>query len=137
MRGRVTAEVGGPTKNQFALMLEHVSRLSSSLNKFMLGAETQIQHLEGKIDNWQEQTLQYVESSSDSCGLLLLQADLLERRAAGSDRVTDFHRPPQAPSPGGGGGVQKDSEPARQEALTSSLVTSLVQNNRRGPFVPV
>ena len=44
-------------------MLEQVSQLSSSLNKFMLGAETQIQHLEGKIDNWQEQTLQYVESS--------------------------------------------------------------------------
>ena len=137
VRGRVTAEVGGPTKNQFALMLEQVSRLSSSLNKFMLGAETQIQHLEGKIDNWQEQTLHYVESSSDSCGLLLLQADLLERRAAGSDRVADFLRPPSAPSPGGGGGVQKDSEPARQEALTSSLVNSLVQNNRRGPFVPV
>ena len=103
MRGRVAAEVGRPTKNQFALVLEQVSRLSSSLNKFMLGAETQIQHLEGKIDNWQEQTLQYVESSSDSCGLLLRQANLLERRAAGPERLTGSHRPPASSSAGGGG----------------------------------
>ena len=137
VRGRVAAEVGGPTKNQFALVLEQVSRLSSSLNKFMLGAETQIQHLEGKIDNWQEQTLQYVESSSDSCGLLLRQANLLERRAAGPERLTGSHRPPASSSAGGGGHVRRDSDPAWQEALTSSLVTGLVQGSRRGPFVPV
>lgn len=123
--------VGGATKNQFALMLEQVSRLSSSLNKFMLGAETQIQYLEGKIDNWQEQTLQYFESSTDSCSLLLMQADVMEHQPWRLQGGVQLQRAPE-------GGSRRASEPCRQRDITpDSLVSNLVKSTRRNPFVPV
>lgn len=131
VRERTDKGVGGATKNQFALMLEQVSRLSSSLNKFMLGAETQIQYLEGKVDNWQEQTLQYFESSTDSCSLLLMQADMMERQPWRLQGGAQLERVPE-------GGSRRASEPSHQRDITpESLLSSLVQSTRRTPFVPV